>query len=507
MQAKDLFSLTRTKPDGRHGLGFGVILLVMLVCIVGGLYVIKVVKWAPKREPGVKIATPSSDNVRRGGNPVEKPFVLINSLDSTPTSQQSSGSLESAYRQAELQNAEAKSSEPTNDSSQGWIPVVHPKDMPTDSQSAPNQPGQGHLTTDPMVHRGSRQSAPRNPFGPRGSQGYGSGPLNLDSPYGPNIAEGQPTEGVKYYYVSDLVVLGTPAAAGQSNRSGFLTRHFLPRGYKIPVILINQINTSVGALPVEMSIAKDVEFNGKLQVPFGWKIFGTAQAGTGIKVNVKANMILDPLGREYPINGMVLDTQQEPGFDGYPTPSPLLMQLLPIAQQTMSTFISAAQDVVTQPTLVSGGGIGGSNLVANSQVYALDAKNAMLLGTAQVLTGLMAQKTAELNKLYPVGEIVPRGTLGYLLVTSPLDLNMGTIAGSTNFLSKEEATPTPNSISIKDQQQLNGLALPGIGKVNQMLNQAQNAVPGMNSLAPQVPGSSAPTQPALTTSTSPKGLE
>jgi hypothetical protein len=242
-------------------------------------------------------------------------------------------------------------------------------------------------------------------------------------------------------------------------------------------------------------------------VPFGWKIFGTAQAGTGIKVNVKANMILDPLGREYPINGMVLDTQQEPGFDGYPTPSPLLMQLLPIAQQTMSTFISAAQDVVTQPTLVSGGGIGGSNLVANSQVYALDAKNAMLLGTAQVLTGLMAQKTAELNKLYPVGEIVPRGTLGYLLVTSPLDLNMGTIAGSTNFLSKEEATPTPNSISIKDQQQLNGLALPGIGKVNQMLNQAQNAVPGMNSLAPQVPGSSAPTQPALTTSTSPKGLE
>ena len=398
MQAKDLFSLTRTKPDGRHGLGFGVILLVMLVCIVGGLYVIKVVKWAPKREPGVKIATPSSDNVRRGGNPVEKPFVLINSLDSTPTSQQSSGSLESAYRQAELQNAEAKSNEPTNDSSQGWIPVVHPKDMPTDSQSAPNQPGQGHLTTDPMVHRGSRQPAPRNPFGPRGSQGYGSGPLNLDSPYGPNIAEGQPTEGVKYYYVSDLVVLGTPAAAGQSNRSGFLTRHFLPRGYKIPVILINQINTSVGALPVEMSIAKDVEFNGKLQVPFGWKIFGTAQAGTGIKVNVKANMILDPLGREYPINGLVLDTQQEPGFDGYPTPSPLLMQLLPIAQQTMSTFISAAQDVVTQPTLVSGGGIGGSNLVANSQVYALDAKNAMLQGTAQVLSGLMAQKTAELQQ-------------------------------------------------------------------------------------------------------------
>ena len=53
-----------------------------------------------------------------------------------------------------------------------------------------------------------------------------------------------------------------------------------------------------------MAVAKDVEWNGRLQIPFGWRIFGTASAGTGVKVNVRANMILDPVGKQYPITGL-----------------------------------------------------------------------------------------------------------------------------------------------------------------------------------------------------------
>ena len=118
---------------------------------------------------------------------------------------------------------------------------------------------------------------------------------NFNGYYGPNN-EARAEEG-KFYYVDSLTALtNLPPAAEPANRSGFATHHFLPRGYKIPVILLNPINTSVGALPVELAIAKDVEFNGKIQLPFGWKVMATAQGGANHKVNVKVNMILDPLG-------------------------------------------------------------------------------------------------------------------------------------------------------------------------------------------------------------------
>ena len=74
MDIKDLFKFTRTKPDGKHGLGFGVILLVMGVTVIFLLYTAKVVKWAPKRETGVKIATPSSERARKAGTQWPSPL-------------------------------------------------------------------------------------------------------------------------------------------------------------------------------------------------------------------------------------------------------------------------------------------------------------------------------------------------------------------------------------------------------------------------------------------------
>ena len=80
---KNIFALTRTKPDGKQGLGFGVVILVMTITIIGGLYVINVIKWKPKPEKGIKLETPNSNEVRRGGNPIETPLIPINALDET----------------------------------------------------------------------------------------------------------------------------------------------------------------------------------------------------------------------------------------------------------------------------------------------------------------------------------------------------------------------------------------------------------------------------------------
>lgn len=521
MTAKELFSLTRTKQDGRLGWGFGVILYVGIGCLLVGLYVSGVIKWTPKRETGIIIATPNSDRVRRGGTPVEKPLILRDSIDDVPVNSTQNSSLDDQYRQATLAANDARAKEKaTNDLSDGWVPKVHPRDMVADDlqmDQGPNQgtgQWQGKITTDPMFRRSSSngRNGANSPnennahsngrVGPNSNGDYGlnSQSGNFSGYYGPNNAA-RP-EDAKFYYVDELLTLKDAPQSGATNRTGFATHHFLPRGYKIPIILLNKINTSVGALPVELAIAKDVEFNGKLQLPFGWKVMATAQGGANHKVNVRVNMILDPLGREYPISGMILNTDDEAGFDGYPLESPLLAQLMPIAETGIAAFLTAEKDVLTQQTLV---GSAGTTLVANSQQYSLDAKNTLLTGASSVLTGIMERKADELAKLYPEGDLVPRGTLGYILVTSPLDLNLGVIGGSQQFLSKAEASPTPYSISIKDQQTYTGT--PSRNSMGQLMNQIQGASQGINNLVPPNPLQSTPVLPNTTANPNQKGLE
>jgi len=64
----------------------------------------------------------------------------------------------------------------------------------------------------------------------------------------------------------------------------------------------------------------------------------------------------------------------------------------------------------------------------------------------------MADKAKELNALYPQGTVVPRGTLGWALLTAPLDLTLGKEGGSTDFLDKQDANPAPNVITLSQQQ-------------------------------------------------------
>ena len=325
------FSLTRTTPEGRHALGFGVILIVMGVMILGGLYVLQVIRLPQKKDPTVKVVTPSSQSTRRGaGSPIEQPLLLKDQLPETH--RRPSKSLEDLYRkygqeQGTNQAATANTEKKTKTATTGlgdWIPRVDPKRMPA-----------------------------------------------LHSP------------------------------------------------------------------------------NGKLQLPFGWHLMGTANQGPNHKVNVRVNTIIDPQGKEYPITAMVLSLEQEPGFDGYATESPLMLELLPLASTTVKTFMDALKDVTTQQSVIP---TGNTTVVGSQQTYALNAKSKLLDGTAQVLSGIMADKAKELNKLYPQGTIVPRGTLGWALLTVPLDLTLGKEGGSTEFLDKHDANPAPNIITLSQQQ-------------------------------------------------------
>ena len=387
-----------------------------------------------------------------------------------------------------------------------FIPGLVADDMQTDQGPNPgDRPVAGENYDRPHVPQNrlewEKQCSVKREGRPNSSGNYGpsnqSG--NFSGYYGPNN-DARP-EDAKFYYVDELLTLKDAPQSGPRTVPALPLTTFCRVATKFPSSSSTR-STPRWALPVELAIAKDVEFNGKLQLPFGWKVMATAQGSANHKVNVRVNMILDPLGREYPISGMILDTDDEAGFDGYPLESPLLAQLMPIAETGIAAFLTAEKDVLTQQTLV---GSAGTTLVANSQQYSLDAKNTLLTGASSVLTGIMERKADELAKLYPEGDLVPRGTLGYILLTSPLDLNLGVIGGSQQFLSKEEASPTPYSISIKDQQTYTGT--PSRNSMGQLMNQIQGASQGINSLAPPNPLQSTPVLPNTTANPNQKGLE
>lgn len=414
MNLKQIFSLTRTTPQGKPALGFGVVLLVMGIMIGGGLYAIKVLRLPEKKDRTVKFSAPNSQSTRRGlGSPVEQPLLLKDELPDTR--KRPLKNLEDLYRQREQEHATNQTEainagrKPVNENG-GWIPKIDPRRMPPD-----RTPGNGKLTT-ALLRSGT----------------------NEDS------------KAESYHYASTLLLFtNAPESATKSKTNGFEIKKFLPRGHKIPIILMSRINTSVGTMPVEMAVAQDVLFNGRLQLPFGWHLIGTASQGPNHKVNVRVNTIIDPQGKEYPIHAMALSLEQEPGFDGYPLESPLMLELLPLASTTVQTFMDALKDVTTQQSIVP---TGTTPIVGSQQTYVLNAKSKLLDGTAQVLSGIMAEKAKELNQLYPSGSLVPRGTLGWALLTAPLDMTVGKEGGSAEFLDKDDASPAPNIITLSQQQ-------------------------------------------------------
>ena len=77
-----------------------------------------------------------------------------------------------------------------------------------------------------------------------------------------------------------------------------------------------------------------------------------------------------------------------------------MLELLPLASTTVQTFMDALKDVTTQQSIIP---TGNTTVVGSQQTYALNAKSKLLDGTAQVLSGIMAEKAKELNNLYPPG--------------------------------------------------------------------------------------------------------
>jgi hypothetical protein len=212
--------------------------------------------------------------------------------------------------------------------------------------------------------------------------------------------------------------------------SGFETKNFLPRGAVIPVYILSMVKTGDMEDMVEMGVAKNVVFNGKVQLPFGTRILGSAaMAGDGDRVAINVDTILFPNGDELPISATVKDMDRGPGVRGYYIPQPLWVQLLPYVNNFLAAYLNTLQKTITTDvTYVTPNGM---TITQQQQVADMsDSQTQLLSSASESLQQATIVTMQELNKLYKPYLVVPPGTPAFVQLRQATDLTRRRVNGS-----------------------------------------------------------------------------
>jgi len=223
---------------------------------------------------------------------------------------------------------------------------------------------------------------------------------------------------------------GEPPGGSRPRPSGFETKKFLPRGAVIPVYVLSMIKTGNMEDMVEMGVAKNVVFNGKVQLPFGTRILGSAAgAGDGDRIAVNVDTILFPNGDELPISATVKDMDRGPGIRGYYIPQPLWLQMLPYVNNFLAAYLNTLQKTITTDvTYVTPNGMTVTQQQQTSDLS--DAQTQLLSSASQSLQQATLVTMQELNKLYKPYLVVPPGTPAFVQLRQATDLTRRRVNGS-----------------------------------------------------------------------------
>jgi len=214
--------------------------------------------------------------------------------------------------------------------------------------------------------------------------------------------------------------------------SGFDTGNFLPKGQLIPVIFQTNVTTLDLSGMVEMQVAENVRFNGDvIRLPYGTKIYGSASTrNVSDRIAIAANTIVFTDGTELHIDGVALDRDARAGVRGYYVPQPAAVQLFPYANEAAIGALQTlgqSQQVTTQSVF---------GLTTSSVQNPNSWRNSLVTAGQQALQDTFNREQAMLDQRYPAYVIVKRGTVGYVQLSSALDLNAGKI-----FQPQEEPKP------------------------------------------------------------------
>jgi hypothetical protein len=224
-----------------------------------------------------------------------------------------------------------------------------------------------------------------------------------------------------------------------------LGKFYAPYGRLIPCELIVTVDSSSIQTPIIGLITEDIYHDGRLIIPAGTEVHGTAQADRKRERIASSGgwTLVWHTGEELHLNGIALDREKDPNGDGWAITdgsAGLRGQVLKTDNMAelklfAATLLSGAASALT----VNQQTIYGSQLVPTLQ-------NAPLKGAQDVLN-VYAQQILETIQRDGFYVRVPAGKQFYLYVTQTIDKSDAAIGG-TRLLAPETNQPPPTTAAL-----------------------------------------------------------
>jgi hypothetical protein len=261
-----------------------------------------------------------------------------------------------------------------------------------------------------------------------------------DSPLIPTYVEERellPTKGtvVESENATDVEIVGftrkeeDPESKQKAKKTGFETDLFLPRGYRIPVILLGYYETGDIDDIVEFAVLRDVKFQNKVLLRKGLRILGTgSQTSVRETITFNADMILYPDGRELPISGLLKSPDGRSGFQGDYVMPPVGVNAAsyagPIieALATIGTATEERDEVITSDNTT----VTQTNTVAK----AYDAQNAIIEAASQIAQDRVDDYLKDYVQRNTPYVRIDAGVTGYFVLDTAIDLTSASVGGS-----------------------------------------------------------------------------
>jgi hypothetical protein len=304
-------------------------------------------------------------------------------------------------------------------SAQGHSHSEAPRQMAQDSEALPagfiDEGNRGVKATRPEHTNGAVAQSASVVSGEGAGQPDTGTPIQLGQPLQVQ-ASTTPAE-------SYVVYSGDPAEPEQkpeTRPNGFKTGDFLPLGTEFAVIFNDKVQTLDLEGLVSLTVVGDVRSpNGRIQIPNGTHIFGTASRKNirgRVGVSLQTIVFISD-GHEVPISGILKDADGQPGVlgDYYPEPAgaDAIGYLAPVA----TGFLNSLQQTTNSIAL------GGAGTVQSAvQANPFSFRNQMLTASETALADQAAKKQQELTQLYQAYTEVRQATLATVQLTHGLDL-------------------------------------------------------------------------------------
>ena len=224
-----------------------------------------------------------------------------------------------------------------------------------------------------------------------------------------------------------------------------LSKFYAPYGRLIPCELIVTIDSSSIQTPIVGLITEDIYHDGRLVIPAGTEVHGSAQADRK-RERIASNgdwTLVWQTGEELHLAGIALDREKNPGGDGWGITDGsaglrgeiLKSDNLAEIKLFAATFLSGAASALTESKQT----IFGTQLTPSLQ-------NAPLKGAQDVL-GAYAQQILDTIQRDGFYVRVPAGKEFYLYVTQTIDKSDAAVGG-TRFVATETNEPPTTVVPI-----------------------------------------------------------